>query len=49
MTLWAWAVASYARPGVESACRGLQEKDGQCVPLLLWRLWTLEARRLVTA
>lgn len=47
MSLWAFAVATYARPGVEAACLSLQDKDGQCAPLLLWRLWALAEGRAV--
>lgn len=37
--LWDWAVAVYARPGVEAACLELQDDHGQNVPLLLWGVW----------
>ncbi len=39
----------WRRPGVEGACLALQDQHGQCVPLLLWRLWTLRERRAVGA
>jgi uncharacterized protein (TIGR02444 family) len=39
LTLWAWAVAVYARPGVAPACLALQEEYGQNVPLLLAAAW----------
>ena len=39
MSLWDWAVAAYARPGVDEACLSLQDDDGQSVPLLLWAAW----------
>jgi uncharacterized protein (TIGR02444 family) len=57
--LWDYAVALYARPAVEAACLRLQDEEGQCAPLLLWRLWSvhegrgvdgpLEARAAATA
>lgn len=49
MTLWDDAVGRYARPGVEAACLRLQDDHGQCAPLLLWRLWTIDQRRPVSA
>ena len=39
---WDYAVSLYARPGVEPVCLSLQDDHGQCVPLLLWRLWALD-------
>jgi uncharacterized protein (TIGR02444 family) len=49
VTPWDFATALYARPGVETACLSLQDVDGQSVPLLLWRLWSLhEAREVDT-
>jgi uncharacterized protein (TIGR02444 family) len=39
MKLWDWALAAYARPGVEAACLTLQDEYGQCVSLLLWAAW----------
>ncbi len=42
MSLWDFAVALYGRPGVESTCLTLQDEHGQCVSLLLWRLWALD-------
>lgn len=39
MSLWAWSVAAYARPGVADACLALQDDHGQCVCLLLWAAW----------
>ena len=45
--LWDWAARAYGRPGVEGACLRLQDEYGQCVPLLLWRLWTLAEGRPV--
>ena len=44
LSLWDFAVALYARPGVEAACLTLQDDHGQCVDLLLWRLWALGRR-----
>lgn len=38
-TLWDWAAAAYARPGVEQACLALQDDHGQNIPLLLWAAW----------
>ena len=49
MTLWDYAVALYARPEVEAACLRLQDGDGQCVSLLLWRLWSVHEGRAVDA
>jgi uncharacterized protein (TIGR02444 family) len=39
VTPWAFALEVYARPEVERACLALQDDHGQCVGLLLWRLW----------
>jgi uncharacterized protein (TIGR02444 family) len=36
---WDWAVAVYARPGVQEALLDLQDQFGQCVPLLLTAAW----------
>jgi len=49
LTLWDFAAEIWRRPGLEAACLALQDDDGQCVPLLLWRLWTLAERRAVSA
>jgi len=38
-TLWEWAVAAYAAPGVSEACLALQDHHEQNVPLLLWSAW----------
>ncbi|HWA60208.1 MAG TPA: TIGR02444 family protein [Caulobacteraceae bacterium] len=46
-TLWDDAVRRYAAPGVAEACLALQDAHGQCVPLLLWRLWALDQGRPV--
>ena len=45
MRLWDFALAVYARSGVEAACLTLQDEHGQCVPLLLWRLWAVAEGR----
>lgn len=37
--LWPWVLATYAAPGVASACLELQDTAGQNVPLLLWTAW----------
>jgi len=42
LSLWDFALALYAQPGVEAACLTLQDEHGQCVPLLLWRFWALD-------
>lgn len=39
MSLWTWAAAAYARPGVQDICLTLQDDDGQSVCLLLWAAW----------
>lgn len=39
MRLWPWAVAAYARPGVEAAALELQDIHGQNTCLLLWAAW----------
>jgi uncharacterized protein (TIGR02444 family) len=49
LTLWNYALATYARPGVEAACLSLQDEHGQCAPLLLWRMWAVSERRPVDA
>ena len=43
MSLWDWAGAAYARPGVEGLCLSLQDDHGQCAPYLIWAAW--EANR----
>jgi uncharacterized protein (TIGR02444 family) len=46
-TAWDWAVARYARPGVEAALLDLQDRYEQCVSLLLFAAWAAaEGRRL---
>jgi len=47
MTLWDWAVLTYARPGAEALCLGLQDGHGQCVSYLLWAAWAADAGREV--
>ena len=43
--LWRFALEVYARPGVEALLLELQDRHGQSVPFLLWRLWmAAEAR-----
>jgi uncharacterized protein (TIGR02444 family) len=49
LRLWNYALATYARPGVEAVCLSLQDEHGQCAPLLLWRLWALSEGRPVDA
>ncbi|QTF92644.1 TIGR02444 family protein [Halomonas sp. BM-2019] len=39
--LWDFALALYARPGVEAACLALQDEAGVDVCELLWRCWLL--------
>jgi uncharacterized protein (TIGR02444 family) len=45
--LWDFATGLYAQPGVEAPCLRLQDIDGQSVPLILWRLWSLHEGREV--
>jgi uncharacterized protein (TIGR02444 family) len=47
ITAWAFAAAAWGSPGVEAICLELQDVDGQCPALLLWRLWTLKDARAV--
>ena len=47
MSAWDWAVAHYARPGVEAGLLDLQDRYEQCVSLLLFAAWAAaEGRRL---
>jgi uncharacterized protein (TIGR02444 family) len=46
---WDWAVAVYARPGVEDALLDLQDRFGQCVPLLLTAAWAAAEGRVFDA
>lgn len=43
MSLWTWALAAYARPGVQAACLELQDHHGQNVCYLLWAVWARTA------
>lgn len=36
---WDWVVAAYRRDGVQALCLDLQDRWGQCVPLLLTAAW----------
>ena len=45
MSLWEWSGRAWAKPGVSAACLALQDEHFQCVPLLLWALWLIEAGR----
>jgi len=45
LSLWDWAAAAYARPGVAPACLVLQDEHGQNVPLLLAALWAAREGR----
>ncbi|MBV8683267.1 MAG: TIGR02444 family protein [Caulobacteraceae bacterium] len=47
MRAWDFVLRLYAGDGVEQACLALQDDHGQCVPLLLWRAWTLAEDRPV--
>ncbi|MEO8813204.1 MAG: TIGR02444 family protein [Caulobacteraceae bacterium] len=49
MSAWDFAVDLYGRPGVATVCLALQDDHGQCVPLLLWRLWAAAGGRPVAA
>lgn len=44
-SLWDWACAHYAKPGVSEACLALQDNHEQNAPLLLWAAWTAAERR----
>jgi uncharacterized protein (TIGR02444 family) len=48
VTLWGWVLAAWARPGVSETCLELQDRHGQCVALLLWRLWAAAEHRAVS-
>lgn len=39
MTIWRWALETYARPGVPEACLRLQDDHGQNTCLLLWAVY----------
>ncbi|HSZ52456.1 MAG TPA: TIGR02444 family protein [Caulobacteraceae bacterium] len=47
MKAWDFVLRLYGGDGVEPACLALQDEHGQCVPLLLWRAWTLAEDRPV--
>jgi uncharacterized protein (TIGR02444 family) len=47
VTLWDWALAAWAKPGVEEACLALQDTAGQSVVLILWRAWLHSEGRTV--
>lgn len=44
-SLWAWALTAYRAEGVSDACLGLQDLNGQNVPLLLWSAWAATSGR----
>jgi uncharacterized protein (TIGR02444 family) len=46
---WDWAVAAYAHAGVEEALLDLQDRFGQCVPLLLSAAWAAAEGRAFDA
>ena len=48
-SVWDWAVAAYARPGVEEALLGLQDRHEQSVCLLLFAAWAADEGRAVSA
>jgi uncharacterized protein (TIGR02444 family) len=48
LTAWDFALAAWRRPGVEPLCLRLQADHGQCLPLLLWRLWVANEGRTVS-
>ena len=39
MSLWTWALETYALDGVPEACLALQDEHGQNTPFLLWAIW----------
>ena len=47
--LWPYALEVYGRPGVEALLLRLQDDHGQCVPFLLWSLWTATSGRPIDA
>jgi uncharacterized protein (TIGR02444 family) len=49
MKAWDFVLRVYGGEGVQPACLALQDEHGQCVPLLLWRAWTLSEDRPVDA
>jgi uncharacterized protein (TIGR02444 family) len=46
---WDFACDIYSRDGVKAATLELQDQGGQCVSLLLWRLWAAVEGRAVDA
>lgn len=44
-SLWAYALETYGRPGVEARCLELQDAHGQSVPFLIWSLWMAASGR----
>jgi uncharacterized protein (TIGR02444 family) len=46
--LWEWAVAAWNKPGAAEVCLDLQDHHGQCVALVLWRLWSAAEDRPVS-
>ncbi len=49
MSLWRYATRAWRDPAVRAACLDLQTVHGQCVSLLLWRMWLVAGRRGVDA
>jgi uncharacterized protein (TIGR02444 family) len=49
LKLWDYALAAWERPGVSQTCLELQDREGQCVALLLWAAWALTQGRPVGA
>ena len=47
MRLWDFVLATWSRPGVESACLDLQDTHRHCVALWLWRAWAVAEGRAV--
>lgn len=47
--LWAYSLATYARPGVAEACLFAQESYGADVNLLLWAAWLASNGHALTA
>jgi len=47
--LWPYALELYGRPGAQPLLLELQDAHGQCVPLLLWSLWTAASGRPIDA
>ena len=49
MSLWRYAGRAWRDPLVRAACLDLQAAHGQCISLLLWRMWAVAERRAVDA